>query len=100
MLNQLLWLGSKVECTVGLSKGFVRVEGERDGRLNHHWIGTAKERIVVSVCVCVCACACVCVCVCVCAILHVYIYHFNHILEDKVGKDSRLITLILRQEGE
>ena len=53
MLNQLLWLGSKVECTVGLSEGLVCVEGERDRRLNNHWVGTAKEGIAVSVCVCV-----------------------------------------------
>ena len=53
MLNQLLWLGSKVECAVGLSEGLVCVEGERDRRLNNHWVGTAKEWIAVSVCVCV-----------------------------------------------
>ena len=52
MLSQLLWLGCKVECTVGLSEGLVCVEGERDGRLNDNWVGTTKEGVAVSVCVC------------------------------------------------
>ena len=51
MLNQLLRFGRKVECTVGLSEGLVSVEGERDGRLNNNRVGTAKERVAVSVCV-------------------------------------------------
>ena len=51
MLSQLLWLGCKVECTVGLSEGLVCVEGERDGRLNDNWVGTTKEGVAVSVCV-------------------------------------------------
>lgn len=114
VLNQLLWLSCEVKCTVRLSEGLVCVEGERDRRLNHYWVGAAEERVAVPVvcvcmrecvqvwvCVCVSECVCVvciCACVCICLLLYMMYYAFITLLltlylRTKLRRDRRLIIL-------